>query len=271
MSRLFYANAAFFARCLDEKITPRNVTFSRCNVASVGYASGMEDSKVNGLGQFPRKSLEVCLKQGRLLLEKIGSSQVEPSVAASAIGYSTMNGAAMCALAALKSYGLIERPRGRNVSVSDLLERAAKSLDPKLLEEISLSISLFRHMKEGGYDSCTDEVLAQHLQTKGLSPRAAREAIAVFRANAAFLGTPSPSAMPAGSEIRHADIPNRSAAPEKRSLQVPIKPLAAYSFPLAGCDASLVFSGQHLGPEDLEILREHLDVIGRTLAKRQPA
>ena len=218
--------------------------------------------KVDRLSQFPRRSLEDCLRLGKQLLTKIGSSQVEPQVAIGAIGYTTMNGAAMSTLGALRQYGLIDRPRGKGVSASAVLVKATQSNDHALLAEVAFRPTVFRQLREGGYETCADDVLMKQLEGRGLSSRAAHEAVNVFRANTTFLGA-APN-----SPVFSSTAPP-PAEPSKPAPS-PAKQLAAYSFPLAGCDASLVFSGTRLGPEDLAILREHLDVISRTLAKRQP-
>jgi hypothetical protein len=227
----------------------------------------MDAEDKSDLSQFPRRSLKDCLRLGKLLLEKISNTQVDPHVAIGAIGYSTMNGAAMSALGALRHYGLIEGPRGKGVSATTVLARASRSDDQALLTELAFRPVVFRHLKEGGFETCTDDILMKHLEGRGLSARAARDAVKIFRANAAFLVAASdspasgPPALPA---------PASPSAGPPRSAPPTAKQLATYSFPLAGCDASLVFSGAQLGSEDLAILREHLDVIGRTLAKRQP-
>jgi hypothetical protein len=233
----------------------------------------MDTKDKSDLSQFPRRSLKDCLRLGKLLLEKISNTQVDPHVAIGAIGYSTMNGAAMSALGALRHYGLIEGPRGKGVSATTVLVRASRSDDQALLTELAFRPVVFRHLKEGGFDTCTDDILMKHLEGRGLSARAARDAVKIFRANTAFLvaasdspasGPPAPPALPA------LPVPASPSAGPPRSAPPTAKQLATYSFPLAGCDASLVFSGAQLGSEDLAILREHLDVIGRTLAKRQP-
>ena len=219
------------------------------------------------LNQFPRRSLKDCLRLGKLLLEKISNTQVDPHVAIGAIGYSTMNGAAMSALGALRHYGLIEGPRGKGVSATDVLVRASRSDDQALLTELAFRPAVFRQLREGGFETCTDDVLMKHLEGRGLSARAAQDAVKIFRANAAFLvgASDSPASGPPALPA-----PASPSAGPPRSAPPAAKQLATYSFPLAGCDASLVFSGAQLGSEDLAILRKHLDLIGRTLAKRQP-
>ena len=219
------------------------------------------------LNQFPRRSLKDCLRLGKLLLEKISNTQVDQHVAIGAIGYSTMNGAAMSALGALRHYGLIEGLRGKGVCATAALVKASRSDDQPLLTELAFRPAVFRHLKEGGFETCTDDVLMKHLEGRGLSARAARDAVKIFRANAAFLV--DASASPASGPPALPAPASPSAGPP-RSAPPAAKQLATYSFPLAGCDASLVFSGAQLGSEDLAILRKHLVLIGRTLAKRQP-
>jgi hypothetical protein len=233
-------------------------------------ASMMDAKDKSDLGQFPRRSLKDCLRLGKLLLEKISNTQVDPHVAIGAIGYSTMNGAAMSALGALRHYGLIEGPRGKGVSATTVLVRASRSDDQALLTELAFRPVVFRQLKEGGFETCTDDILMKHLEGRGLSARAARDAVKIFRANAAFLVAASDSPASGPSVLPTLPAPASPSAGPPRSAPPTAKQLATYSFPLAGCDASLVFSGAQLGSEDLAILREHLDVIGRTLAKRQP-
>jgi len=173
----------------------------------------------------------------------------------------------MSALGALRHYGLIEGLRGKGVCATAALVKASRSDDQALLTELAFRPAVFRQLKEGGFETCTDDVLMKHLEGRGLSARAARDAVKIFRANAAFLvgASDSPASGPPALPA-----PASPSAGPPRSAPPAAKQLATYSFPLAGCDASLVFSGAQLGSEDLAILRKHLDLIGRTLAKRQP-
>jgi hypothetical protein len=147
----------------------------------------MDAKDKTDLNQFPRRSLKDCLRLGKLLLEKISNTQVDQHVAIGAIGYSTMNGAAMSALGALRHYGLIEGPRGKGVCATAALVKASRSDDQALLTELAFRPAVFRQLKEGGFETCTDDVLMKHLEGRGLSARAARDAVKIFRANAAFL------------------------------------------------------------------------------------
>jgi len=216
------------------------------------------------LSQFPRRDLPSCVKLGKMLLESIGDSRVEPAVAATTIGYGTLNGSAMTTLGALKQYGLIERPRGKSVSVSAILVEVLKTNDPATLAELAYRPAVFRHLRDGNYASGTDEVVARHLKELGLTARAARDAVTVFRANLEFLGASPPNGHPP-----EMPLPAVNQPPKPKASAPPQKPAVSYTFPLANGDATVTFSGGPPEAEDMAILREHLTVIAKTVAKRQ--
>ena len=216
------------------------------------------------LRQFPRRDLPSCIKMGKTLLEKMGDSQVEALVAATTIGYTTLNGSAMTTLSALKQYGIIERPRGKSVSVSAVLTEVLKTNDRATLEEMAYRPAVFRHLRDGNYATGTDEVVSKHLKELGLTARAARDAVAVFRVNLEFLGTLPPNGRPAEEPL---PAVNQSLKPKPTAL--PQKHAVSYTFPLANGDATVTFSAGPPEKEDMAILQEHLAVIAKTVAKRQ--
>src|SRR4051812_47012713 len=80
---------------------------------------------------YPKMSLTDALELARKLYSKAGKSKISPIVAVGALGYNGLNGAALGTLGTLTQYGLIDRERGKSVSVSPLAIKLIHPLNPE--------------------------------------------------------------------------------------------------------------------------------------------
>src|SRR5260370_16613750 len=67
----------------------------------------------------PQKPLEQAIGLAEKLFERAGRSRVKPIVMASALDYSSLNGAALATLAVLNQYGLLDKDGSDSMAVSD--------------------------------------------------------------------------------------------------------------------------------------------------------
>jgi hypothetical protein len=77
----------------------------------------VEDPEKDKLSMFPRRSLSGSISLALLLLDKVSRAGVDVRTAATALGYPTINGATKTTLAALRIYGLIDKPHGKDLVV----------------------------------------------------------------------------------------------------------------------------------------------------------
>jgi len=233
----------------------------------IEYTPFMALNTVEPLNKFPRRTLVDCLRLGLILMENIGSTMVTAETVATTLGYSTLkNGAAATALGSLRQYGIIDRPWGKEISISASLVAFKQTNDVEVLKEMAWRPRVFQMLRDGKFESCTDDVAKKHLEGQGLTVRAAREAVEIFRSNLRFLE--NPILVPDQVTIALVDpkFATRTRPQPLKTSPLP-SPIATYSFHLDGCDASLVFSGAKIGSKDLDILCEHLFVIKRNLDK----
>lgn len=138
----------------------------------------------------PRASLGQAIQYVEKLHAKAGRASIKPEAALGTMGYSSMNGAAMTMLATLAQYGLIDRERGGNMSVSTLALRILRPVGEdqhrEAIKEAALRPGVFAEIFSGGYHDCAEEVLANHLLHNGFSEPAARKAAAIYKENASF-------------------------------------------------------------------------------------
>jgi hypothetical protein len=191
-----------------------------------------------------------------------------------------MNGAALTTLGLLNGYGLIDRTRGEGLSVSPLAIRLfhPTSPDQELMakREAALRPRIFNELLTGGFHSCAEEVLTSHLIQSGFTPDGARKAASIYKTNAEFaqitestLLPPSISSSP-GQDPPMETYPPLAApspVPTPQAQQAPgeaavgpatTKILARYSIPLGANEATLVFTGQTLSPDDFDALAEYV-------------
>jgi hypothetical protein len=231
----------------------------------------------------PKTSLEDAIKLAKQLYDKVGKAKIKREVAAGALGYSGLSGTSLTTLGALSQYGLVEQERGAGIWVSPLAIRIfhpVSSQDSNAAKITSaLTPKVFNALYTDGFHHCEESVLANNLIQNGFTPDQAKKVAAVFLANITFANLNNESmigpsdakkdeikdALNAGTAKLHPvsrDI-IKSEIPEI-AKQTGKKVLAQYSIPLGSNEATLVFNGEKLSPDDFDALGEFV-----TFAKKQ--
>lgn len=140
----------------------------------------------------PSLTLENALEMGRKIYERERTHSAPTDVAAQALGYKNANnGAALSALASLRYFGIVERPKDGFLAVAKKFESYMfapdENLRRSLVCEFLKSPPLYKEMLEkyeAGLPS--DANLKFELIQKGFSPQASEAAIGVFRKSVEF-------------------------------------------------------------------------------------
>ncbi|HEX3799192.1 MAG TPA: hypothetical protein VH413_10865 [Verrucomicrobiae bacterium] len=137
----------------------------------------------------PKTSLADAIELVGKLYAKANRAGLKREVAVGPLGYSSLNGAAMSALAGLTHYGLIDQAGGL-VTVSSL---AVKLIHPineqqtlEARKEAALKPKVFSDLFTGGFHECSEEVLASHLIQGGFAPDIAKKVARVYKENSEF-------------------------------------------------------------------------------------
>jgi hypothetical protein len=227
----------------------------------------VEDPEKDKLSMFPRRSLSGSISLALLLLDKVSRAGVDVRTAATALGYPTINGATKTTLAALRIYGLIDKPHGKDLVVpSESLIRlhTASSQDEKrgICRTLALKPPLFIEMHHEGLNPDDRPLLIRWLLMQKYSERLAKRAANIYQENAKYVGLASSTApfqLPLSAEIRPQKRPppglQEDAPPQVRDS------VATYNFALGTCDATLTFSRGDFGEADLKSLRQYIDLL----------
>jgi hypothetical protein len=246
-----------------------------------------EEIKKDRSRNYPKMSLSDAVDMVKKLYSKAGKAKISPEVAVGALGYNGMNGAALGTLGTLTQYGLIDRERGKNVSVSPLAIRLIHPLNPDQeiasKQESSLLPQVFRELYSTGFHKCDEELIANHLIQNGFTPEGARKAASVFKENVTIAKLDEVSLninIESGTEDKANDsAKNDSAKPSATPAPIDYskgkKVLATYSVPLGSNEATITFTGEKLSVEDFESLGDFVEYckkqFERKLASEQSA
>jgi hypothetical protein len=234
---------------------------------------------------FPKMPLAQALEIVAGLHKKAGKSQIRAEVAANALGYSGLNGAALTTIGALNQYGLLERARGEGISVSPLAIRLLHPVSDAQIQtdrrEAALKPRVFEELATGGFQHAADEVITHHLIQQVFTHDGARRASSVFLANAGFTHLHNDDIKPSeemkitaeqNKEDTSKPPPNVPSTPPSKPAEPPLaageKVLAKYSVPLGSNEATIVFTGTALHPEDFDALVEYVQLFKRQYERK---
>lgn len=150
----------------------------------------------------PSVDLENALTKALAIYGKEGKHTIPADIAAKHMGYKdSNNGAALRALASLKSFGLIDRPKNGLVTVKKEVEDYSFTPDQAHRQQLLYSWlrnpRIYQELLERFGDRLpSDETLRYELIQKGFNPNAAEECRDTFKASVTFAGfyTRSPTA-----------------------------------------------------------------------------
>lgn len=136
---------------------------------------------------FPSISLEAAIELTRKIYAKVGKSAVNQEMIVKSIGYSSLSGASRVTMAALSSYGLLERIQ-KNMKISAI---ALKILHPvgaskeEAIKEAAMNPDIFKKILDN-YNDMDEETLASQLVHMGFTADGGARASKVYKANFSF-------------------------------------------------------------------------------------
>ena len=236
----------------------------------------------------PNIALSVAVELARKLYNKAGKTKIKAEVAANALGYSGMNGAALTTLGAISQYGLIDRDKGM-VSISAaavrVLHPTTKDQEIHTLEELALNPAVFNELYTNGFNNADEDVISNHLIQNGFTPDRAKKAASVFKANIELANLN-------GNSIKESNVaPNNTSTPQEFTLaggpqdlidaheamfgaiekKKSQRMLAQYTVPIGSTEFAITVTGEKLGAEDFDVLKEYADIWKRQFERKQKA
>lgn len=200
---------------------------------------------------YPAINLETAIQRARQLYGKERHHATPVATVASHWGYSSLNGAALGAIAALKKYGLLDEEgasEDRKARLSrladDILSNPDDAKRKEAIREAALRPAIHREMWDKYHlELPSDQTLLWELtRSRGFTERGANEFLRVYRATIAFAQLGDPSRTPELSPTRDApeieDDPYDDAddSQPERSLDRPRHPAGekakSYAVPL---------------------------------------
>ena len=235
--------------------------------------------------RFPSITLSDALQYGESLYKNAGRTPVDPEVAVKAMGYTSLNGAARTTMSALSSYAVLAKAGGDYRISDDFLKfiRPVTEQDKSAAARtMALRPALFASI-HSAHRECNEHVLTSLLVHQGLVEDSAKKAARIYKANSAFAKLEEA----AGSQNNElstetkadSELPFSGATQERKSADlataripaaIPLtNVLAQYSIPLGGNEATLVFTGDTLVPDDFDALAEYVLLFKKQFARRQ--
>jgi hypothetical protein len=238
----------------------------------------------------PQISFNEAALKGRRVYEKEHTHPAPKAAVAEDLGYSGVNGRALSIIAALRQYGILEGPSDALRVTDDAVaffELGDGEQRNEALRRMIFAPSFFESLRvQFGETLPSENNLKHHLIKEGFLPKAADEVIGVYRENLELvknmpkrytdtvpateepqmlaLTTPAPASSNIPSGVVVTSIPKFFGAPAH--VQHPM----AYSFPLSmDVTADLQIRGGDVTVEDLEMLRDQIDMTIRALKRKQ--
>ncbi len=239
---------------------------------------------------YPSLSLEACINHTRKIEESYRTSAVDRKDAANLMGYSSLSGPAGTALAALASYGLVEKAGKGMLRVTPLavsiIHPQSDSERKKALFEAAQTPKLFRDIREQFPDLSVppEQGVKTHLNRAGFNPNSVPKAVKAFLDTARFveqLGKPESHVPDSGDDVE-SDPPDDetqqtgtnspSAIPPEDTIQKELPPATGQRkavFPVSEGDVTFLFP-DGMTEEGIEELEAYLAVFLKK-AKRKAA
>lgn len=239
-----------------------------------------EEIKKDRSPNYPKMSLAQALELAKQLYTKAGKAKISPIVAVGALGYNGMNGAALGTLGGISQYGLIDRERGKSVSISSLAIKLIHPLNPDQeaasKREAALLPQVFNDLYSSGFQKCDIDVICNNLIQNGFTPDGARKAATVFKENVVISNLCDEGILSQDEPVNEdedlkREKQNDSETVDNPAVSTPKKKetmLAIYSIPLIKCEAKLEFSGECLTPQDFEILVDYVELFKKRFERR---
>jgi hypothetical protein len=230
----------------------------------------------------PSISLSAAIECAKKLHQKAGKAKVRAEVAAGALGYAGLNGAALTTLGALNQYGLVDREKGSMIGVSQaairIIHPLNKEQEVQTLQELALNPSVFKELFDGGFQSGAEDLIANHLIQNGFTPQKAKKSASVFKENVVIAKLENGSIIksneppdftlddaPQDLKDSHAEMFGNPAKDKIKGKNV----LAQYSIPIGASEATITFTGEKLSVEDFDALADYIAIFKKQFERKQ--
>jgi hypothetical protein len=216
---------------------------------------------------YPSLTLFEAIDRVRKIYNAEHTHVAAKDVVAKDLGYSTLNGASLTVIGALKRYGFLEDSGdGLKVSANAVTILELEEEDPSYKAAIRTAAyqpTFFSELRsEYGENLPSDGNLRHHLIRKGFQSKAADEVIRIYRDNLELLEDEEDGYN--GPEV--ITVPAVAAEPETAKTPAPGKgPVRSYTFALSpDSKVDLVFHGE-ITDDSLKALRDYVDITVRVL------
>ena len=226
---------------------------------------------------YPAIGLSQAIESARLLWDKEKRTPVTPDVAVKAMGYTSLNGATLTRLSALKKYGLLEAD-GKRVRISQLAMRILHTQDgsedrQRAIDEAGFKPELFRELSASHADA-SDAALRSHLVVeRGFSEAGAKNFIAAFRDTLALAKRANGEYSSDKSSEERGTMADTAVArvvgdPVRITDSVRTQHTRVFTWPLPNdTTAELRLTGGTITQAHLEMLRQYLELAKAAVPK----
>jgi hypothetical protein len=216
----------------------------------------------------PQISFWEAIEKGRAVYNKEHRRPAAKLEVASDLGYSSINGRSLSLIGSLRQYGVLEGS-GEALRVTDdaVAYYELEDGDEKraAIARMALKPSLFEEMRAQFGTSLPSEATLKHwLVKKNFLPKAANDIIRVYKANLEIVA----GEQSGYSEDRQHEESSMINTEITQPVQKPILGVQTYAFALSpNARAELSLKGT-ITPEDLELLRDHVELTIKALARK---
>ncbi len=225
---------------------------------------------------YPAFGLSVATQRARELYDRDGKASVSPDVAVQAWGYKGLNGSSLRALAALRTYGLLEDAPNKNVKLSAraltiLLEPADSLARIEAIRAAAAEPAVFSELKqEYGDDIPSDAALLSHLvRNANFTEEAAKILIAAFRDTLSIVQEASAGNIVRGDAGAGPIATQAESGREKPGVKIPAPTggQMQFTWPLSGDAVATLTVTRTLEPDDIETLAAYFQIAVKALEK----
>jgi hypothetical protein len=218
----------------------------------------------------PQISFLEAIEKGRTVYNKEHTHPAAKAVIAADLGYKSISGASLSLIGALRQYGILEGSKDAMRVTEDAvayyeLEEGHEKHQATI--RMAFKPSLFEEMlREFGESTPSEANLRHWLIKRNFLPKAANDIIRVYKENITLAVGEQSSYSPQGWEAAAMS----TVTPVPATMQKPSLGVQTYAFALSpNARAELSLKGTIM-PEDLEMLRDHIELTIKAL-KREAA
>jgi len=221
----------------------------------------------------PQIPFAEAIEKGRKVYDKEHTHPTARLVVAQDLGYKGLSGPSLAAIGALRQYGILEGSGDALRITKDALAYYEMDDGPEksqAIQRMIFSPTLFAELhQQYGAQLPSEGNLRHTLVTKGFLPETAEDVIGVYKANVELVGGEESGY--SGGDSKGEETPMSSPASPTNIAQKPISGVQTYAFALSpDARAELSLRGT-ITPDDLELLRDHIELTIKALARKAKA